>query len=50
MYDIEKLLINERLSRGRMHRPQDWMSEASRPARQITARARRMQNRLMGHR
>jgi hypothetical protein len=50
MYDIEKLLINERLSRARMRGPQDWMSEASRPARQIAARARRVQNHLMGHR
>ncbi len=50
MYSIEQLLINEQLSRARMPWPQDTISEASRPARQIAARSRRTQNHLMGHR
>jgi len=50
MRAMRVLLINEQLSRARMFWPQDTISEASRPARQIAMRSRQEQNRQMGHR
>ena len=41
-------LINEALSRARMRKPQETISEAFRPARQIAMSARRKQSRLSG--
>jgi hypothetical protein len=42
-------LMHEALSRARMRRPQDHMSEAYRSALQIALSARREQTRLMGN-
>jgi hypothetical protein len=46
---INSLLINENLSRARMRSPQETISEASRPARQIAMRARRAERSRRGH-
>jgi hypothetical protein len=46
---INSLLINENLSRARMRSPQETISEASRPARQIAMRARRVERSRRGH-
>jgi hypothetical protein len=43
---IEMYTIHEAMSRARMHEPQTISSEASRSARQIAVRARRMASRL----
>jgi hypothetical protein len=50
MYPSQHLLTNEQLSRSRMLRPQDIISEAYRQARLITALSRREQTRQMGNR
>jgi hypothetical protein len=42
-------LIQEAMSRARMLKPQDFHSEASRPARRIAMRARNEQNRSLGN-
>jgi hypothetical protein len=42
-------LIHEAMSRARMPRPQDNISEASRPARWIAMRSRNEQNRILGN-
>jgi len=47
MYAAQALLINEAMSRARMPKPQDSMSEASLPARQIAMRSRRAQSRML---
>lgn len=41
-------LIHEAMSRARMPKPQDNISEASRPARRIAMRSRNEQNRALG--
>lgn len=42
-------LIHEAMSRARMPKPQDNISEASRPARRIAMKARAEQNRILGN-
>jgi hypothetical protein len=42
-------LIHEAMSRARMLKPQDSISEASRPARRIAMNARNTQNRILGN-
>jgi len=49
MNPIDRLIIHEAMSRARMLGPQDYTSEASRPAREIAMRARRAQLRIWGH-
>jgi len=49
MNPIDRLIIHEAMSRARMLGPQDYTSEASRPAREIAMRARRTQRRISGH-
>jgi hypothetical protein len=49
MHPMSLLLIHEAMSRARMLGPQDTISEASRPARLISARARATQRRIAGH-
>jgi hypothetical protein len=50
MNPIDRLIIHEAMSRARMLGPQDYTSEASRPAREIAMRARNAQKRIWGHR
>lgn len=49
MNQIDSLIIHEAMSRARMLGPQDYTSEASRPAREIAMRVRSVQRRIRGH-
>jgi hypothetical protein len=49
MSRINHLLIHATLSRARMLWPQDNISEASRPARQIAMRSREEHRRMLGN-
>ena len=49
MNPTDRLILHEAMSRTRMLRPQDYTSEASRPARLITLSARRAQRRMQGN-
>jgi len=46
---INALLIHATMSRARMLRPQDHISEASRSARQIAMRSRETNRRMLGN-